>query len=131
MRTIQSEIRKLHAHDQRRVDGRGEGPAAPYELVVEVAAKRKLPVVNFAAGGIATPADAALMMQLGRGGRLRGLGHLQVRRPARRAAAIVRATTHYADPDMVAKVSRGLGGAMVASFVEGMPQPHRLAERGW
>ncbi|MCB0901938.1 MAG: pyridoxal 5'-phosphate synthase lyase subunit PdxS, partial [Actinobacteria bacterium] len=88
-------------------------------------------VVMFTAGGIATPADAAMMMQLGADGVFVGSGIFKSGNPAERAAAIVQATTHYDDPDILAKVSRGLGEAMVGINVEEIPEPHRLAERGW
>ena len=104
---------------------------APYELVAEVAKAGKLPVVLFTAGGIATQADAALMMHLGAEGVFVGSGIFKSGDPARRAAAIVKATTFYDDPDVLAKVSRGLGEAMVGINVEQIAQPHRLAERGW
>ena len=104
---------------------------APYELVKEVAEAGKLPVVLFTAGGIATPADAAMMMQLGAEGVFVGSGIFKSGNPAQRAEAIVKATTFFDDPDVVAKVSRGLGEAMVGINVEEIPQPHRLAERGW
>jgi pyridoxal 5'-phosphate synthase pdxS subunit len=104
---------------------------APYDLVKEVAEAGKLPVVLFTAGGIATPADAAMMMQLGAEGVFVGSGIFKSGNPAERAEAIVKATTFFDDPDVVAKVSRGLGEAMVGINVEEIPQPHRLAERGW
>ena len=104
---------------------------APYDLVKEVARRGKLPVVLFTAGGIATPADAAMMMQLGAEGVFVGSGIFKSGNPAQRAEAIVKATTFHDDPDVVAKVSRGLGEAMVGINVEEIPQPHRLAERGW
>ena len=91
----------------------------------------KLPVVLFTAGGVATPADAALMMQLGADGVFVGSGIFKSGNPAERAAAIVKATTFFDDPDVIAKVSRGLGEAMVGINVEDVPEPHRLAERGW
>jgi pyridoxal 5'-phosphate synthase pdxS subunit len=119
MRTIRGEIRRL-------------GSLADDELyVVEVARTGKLPVVLFTAGGIATPADAAMMMQLGAEGVFVGSGIFKSGNPAQRAEAIVKATTFYDDPDVVAKVSRGLGEAMVGINVEELPQPHRLSERGW
>jgi pyridoxal 5'-phosphate synthase pdxS subunit len=104
---------------------------APYELVAEVVQLGKLPVVLFTAGGIATPADAAMMMQLGAEGVFVGSGIFKSGNPAERAAAIVKATTFYDDPDVIAKVSRGLGEAMVGISVDDIPQPHRLAQRGW
>ena len=103
---------------------------APYELVAEVARLGKLPVVLFTAGGIATPADAAMMMQLGAEGVFVGSGIFKSGNPTERAA-IVKATTFYDDPDVIAKVSRGLGEAMVGINVDDIPQPHRLAQRGW
>jgi pyridoxal 5'-phosphate synthase pdxS subunit len=87
--------------------------------------------VLFTAGGIATPADAAMMMHLGAEGVFVGSGIFKSGDPAKRAAAIVKATTFYDDPDVIAKVSRGLGEAMVGINVDEIPQPHRLAERGW
>src|SRR5947199_6137576 len=104
---------------------------APHDLVVEVARLGKLPVVLFTAGGIATPADAAMMMQLGAEGVFVGSGIFKSGNPAQRAAAIVKATAFHDDPDVIAKVSRGLGEAMVGINVDDIPQPHRLAERGW
>ena len=104
---------------------------APYALVREVAEAGKLPVVLGTAGGIATPADAAMMMQLGAEGVFVGSGIFKSGNPAQRAEAIVKATTFFDDPDVVAKVSRGLGEAMVGINVDEIPQPHRLAERGW
>ena len=111
---------------------RGQGAAgARTSWSREVAAAGKLPVVLFTAGGIATPADAAMMMQLGAEGVFVGSGIFKSGNPAQRAEAIVKATTFYDDPDVIAKVSRGLGEAMVGINVEDIPQPHRLAERGW
>ena len=104
---------------------------APYELVAEVAETGALPVVMFVAGGVATPADAAMMMQLGADGVFVGSGIFKSGNPAERAAAIVKATTFFDDPDTIAAVSRGLGEAMVGISVESIPAPHRLAERGW
>ena len=105
---------------------------APYELVREVAERGALPVVLFTAGGIATPADAAMMMQLGRRRRVRRLGHLQVRQPGRSGPTrSSRRPCTSTTPDVIAKVSRGLGEAMVGINVEEIPPPHRLAERGW
>jgi pyridoxal 5'-phosphate synthase pdxS subunit len=96
-----------------------------------VARAGKLPVTMFTAGGIATPADAAMMMQLGAEGVFVGSGIFKSGDPAQRAAAIVKATTFYDDPDVLAKVSRGLGEPMVGINVEGLAQPERLAQRGW
>ena len=104
---------------------------APYELVAEVAREGRLPVVLFTAGGIATPADAAMMMQLGAEGVFVGSGIFKSGDPAKRASAIVRATAAYNDPDTIAEVSRGLGEAMVGINVDDLPVDHSLAERGW
>ena len=105
--------------------------AAPYELVREVAQTGKLPVVMFTAGGVATPADAAMMMQLGADGVFVGSGIFKSGDPVARAKAIVKATAFYNDPEKVAEASRGLGEAMVGINVADIPAPHRLAERGW
>ena len=131
MRAIGDEIRRLTTMrpDERYVAAKELG--APHALVDEVARLGRLPVVLFTAGGIATPADAAMMMQLGADGVFVGSGIFKSGDPARRAAAIVAATTHYDNPDVLAKVSRGLGEAMVGLNVEEIPAPHRLAERGW
>ncbi|MCB0924738.1 MAG: pyridoxal 5'-phosphate synthase lyase subunit PdxS, partial [Mycobacterium sp.] len=104
---------------------------APLPLVQEIAETGWLPVPMFCAGGIATPADAAMMMQLGADGVFVGSGIFKSGDPAQRAAAIVKATTFFDDPDVLAKVSRGLGEAMVGINVADIPVPHRLAERGW
>ncbi|MDQ3052646.1 MAG: pyridoxal 5'-phosphate synthase lyase subunit PdxS, partial [Actinomycetota bacterium] len=104
---------------------------APYGLVAEVAEAGKLPVVLFTAGGIATPADAAMMMQLGAEGVFVGSGIFKAGNPAQRAAAIVQATTFHDDPDVIAKVSRGLGEAMVGINVSELPDSERYATRGW
>jgi len=131
MRTIRKEIRRLGSLHEDELYVAAKELQAPYDLVVEVARAGKLPVVLFTAGGIATPADAAMMMQLGAEGVFVGSGIFKSGNPAQRAEAIVKATTFHDDPDVVAKVSRGLGEAMVGINVEDIPQPHRLAERGW
>ncbi|WP_031465688.1 pyridoxal 5'-phosphate synthase lyase subunit PdxS [Sciscionella sediminilitoris] len=131
MRAIRAEIRKLTSLPEDELYVAAKELQAPYELVREVASKGKLPVVLFTAGGIATPADAAMMMQLGAEGVFVGSGIFKSGDPARRAAAIVKATTFYDDPDVLAKTSRGLGEAMVGLTVDAIPEPHRLAERGW
>ncbi|GAA1211668.1 pyridoxal 5'-phosphate synthase lyase subunit PdxS [Prauserella alba] len=131
MRQIRAELRKLAALPEDELYVAAKEWQAPYELVREVAATGKLPVVLFTAGGIATPADAAMMMQLGAEGVFVGSGIFKSGDPARRAEAIVKATTFHDDPDMLAKVSRGLGDAMVGINVDDVPEPHRLAERGW
>ncbi|MGK2936934.1 MAG: pyridoxal 5'-phosphate synthase lyase subunit PdxS [Solirubrobacteraceae bacterium] len=131
MRKILGEIRRLSSMGEDELYVAAKELQAPYDLVKEVAAAGTLPVVLFTAGGIATPADAAMMMQLGAEGVFVGSGIFKSGNPQQRAEAIVKATTFHDDPDMVAKVSRGLGEAMVGINVEEIPQPHRLAERGW
>src|ERR1700741_3701858 len=131
MRQISADIRGLTTLREEELYAAAKDLQAPYELVAEVAQAGKLPVVLFTAGGIATPADAAMMMQLGAEGRFVGSGIFKSGDPARRADAIVKATTFHDDPDMLAKVSRGLGEAMVGINVDDIPEPHRLAERGW
>ena len=131
MRGIRAEIRRLTSMSPDELYVAAKELQAPYELVTEVARNGKLPVVLFTAGGIATPADAAMMMQLGAEGVFVGSGIFKSGNPAERAEAIVKATTFHDDPDVVAKVSRGLGEAMVGINVDEIPQPHRLAERGW
>jgi len=131
MRQIGGEIRRLQSLSKDELYHAAKELQAPYELVAEVAAAGKLPVVLFTAGGIATPADAAMMMQLGAEGVFVGSGIFKSGNPVARAEAIVKATTFYDDPDMIAKVSRHLGEAMVGINVDDIPVPHRLAERGW
>jgi pyridoxal 5'-phosphate synthase pdxS subunit len=131
IRTIHGEIRSLAAKSEDELYVAAKELQAPYELVREVAQTGKLPVVMFVAGGIATPADAALMMQLGADGVFVGSGIFKSGDPVARAKAIVKATTFYNDPDVLAQVSRGLGEAMVGINVSDLPAPHRLAERGW
>lgn len=131
MRQIGGEIRRLTSMSEDELYVAAKELQAPYDLVVEVARAGKLPVTLFTAGGIATPADAAMMMQLGAEGVFVGSGIFKSGDPAARAAAIVKATTFYDDPDVLAKVSRGLGEPMVGINVEDVAAPHRLAERGW
>ena len=131
MRKIRAEIARLTSLSPDELYVAAKEFQAPYDLVAEVVAVRQLPVVIFTAGGIATPADAAMMMQLGAEGVFVGSGIFKSGNPAERASAIVQATTYYDDPDVIAKVSRGLGEAMVGINVEQIAQPHRLAERGW
>ena len=131
MRTIRDQIRRLTSLPEDELYLAAKELQAPYELVKEIAVAGRLPVVLFTAGGIATPADAAMMMQLGAEGVFVGSGIFKAGNPAQRAAAIVKATTFYDDPDVIAKVSRGLGEAMVGINVSDVPVPHRLAERGW
>ena len=131
MRTIRDEIRRLTSLPADELYVAAKELGAPYELVAEVARTGSLPVVLFTAGGIATPADAAMMMQMGAEGVFVGSGIFKSGDPAARAAAIVRATAQFDDPAVIAEVSRGLGEAMVGMNVEEIPAPHRLAERGW
>ncbi|MCX2162934.1 MULTISPECIES: pyridoxal 5'-phosphate synthase lyase subunit PdxS [Corynebacterium] len=131
MRTIRAEINRLKSMAEDELYVAAKELQAPYELVREVAEKGKLPVVLFTAGGIATPADAAMMMQLGAEGVFVGSGIFKSGDPEKRARAIVQATQNYDDPETIANVSRGLGEAMVGINVDEIPQPHRLAERGW
>ncbi len=131
IRTIKSEIAMLTAASPDELYVRAKELAAPYELVKKVAQSGKLPVAMFTAGGIATPADAAMMMQLGADGVFVGSGIFKSGNPAQRAAAVVKATAAFNDPDAVAAASRGLGEAMVGINVTDLAAPHRLAERGW
>jgi pyridoxal 5'-phosphate synthase pdxS subunit len=131
MRAIRGEINRLRSMSPDELYVAAKELQAPYGLVKEIAGTGALPVVLFTAGGIATPADAAMMMQLGADGVFVGSGIFKSGNPAERATAIVQATLHYNDPGIVAKVSRGLGEAMVGINVEEIPAPHRLAERGW
>jgi len=131
MRKIGDEIRRLSTLREDELYVAAKELQAPYELVREVAESGKLPVVLFTAGGIATPADAAMMMQLGADGVFVGSGIFKSGNPAQRATAIVKATTFYDDPGVLAQVSRSLGEAMVGISVADIPAPHRLAERGW
>jgi pyridoxal 5'-phosphate synthase pdxS subunit len=130
MRAVMDAVRRLSGVDRTELMAEAKALGAPYELLREVAETGKLPVVNFAAGGIATPADAALMMHLGADGVFVGSGIFKSEDPAKRARAIVEATTHYQDPDILARVSKGLGAAMPGLEVAGMPQAERLAARG-
>jgi pyridoxal 5'-phosphate synthase pdxS subunit len=131
IRTISGEIRALASKSEDELYVAAKELQAPYQLVYEVAKSGKLPVVLFTAGGVATPADAALMMQLGADGVFVGSGIFKSGDPIARAKAIVKATTFFNDPDVLAQVSRGLGEAMVGINVSDIPAPHRLADRGW
>ena len=130
-RTVFGEIRRLQNMPEEEVMAFAKEIGAPFELVMEVRTLGRLPVVNFAAGGIATPADAALMMQLGVDGVFVGSGIFKSGDPAKRAAAIVKATTHYNDAKILAEVSRNLGEAMVGRQISGMPEDDKIATRGW
>jgi pyridoxal 5'-phosphate synthase pdxS subunit len=131
MRTIASGVRSLTQMDAAELHTRAKELAAPYDLVREVAELGRLPVVLFTAGGIATPADAAMMMQLGADGVFVGSGVFKSGDPVKRGRAIVEATTHFDDPDVIARVSRGLGEAMVGIEIDMIPASQRYAERGW
>ena len=131
MRTIRAEINRLSSMAEDELYVAAKELQAPYDLVVETARLGRLPVVMFTAGGIATPADAAMMMQLGADGVFVGSGIFKSGNPVERANAIVQATLHYDDPAIVAKVSRGLGEAMVGINVADLPVHHRLEDRGW
>jgi pyridoxal 5'-phosphate synthase pdxS subunit len=130
-RTVMGEIRRLTTMDDAELMSYAKEIGAPYELVKETKELGRLPVVNFAAGGIATPADAALMMQLGVDGVFVGSGIFKSGDPARRAAAIVKAVTHYQDANILAEVSKNLGEPMVGRNVSQMPEVERIAGRGW
>ena len=131
MRQIRAQIAALASLPKDELYVAAKELQAPLPLVREVAEAGKLPVVLFTAGGIATPSDAAMMMQLGAEGVFVGSGIFKSGNPAQRAAAIVKATTFFDDPAVIAEVSRGLGEAMVGINVDDVPEPHRLAERGW
>jgi pyridoxal 5'-phosphate synthase pdxS subunit len=131
MRQIRADIKRLTTLDEAELFAAAKELRAPYDLVKEVAEAGRLPVVLFTAGGLATPADAAMMMQLGAEGVFVGSGIFKSGNPAQRAEAIVKATTFYDDPEIIAKVSRGLGEAMVGLNVELLPAAERYATRGW
>ncbi|MBP9483612.1 MAG: pyridoxal 5'-phosphate synthase lyase subunit PdxS [Negativicutes bacterium] len=131
IRMVNSEIRRLQTLREDEVYNFAKEIGAPVELVQETRRLGRLPVVNFAAGGIATPADAALMMQLGCDGIFVGSGIFKSGDPAKRAQAIVAATTHYNDPKIIAEVSRDLGEPMVGIEISTIPQHERMQERGW
>jgi pyridoxal 5'-phosphate synthase pdxS subunit len=131
MRTIQSGIRRLAATDSAELATAAKELRAPLELVRQIAEQGKLPVVNFSAGGIATPADAALMMQLGAEGVFVGSGIFKSEDPERTGTAIVEATTHYDDPERLAHASRGLGAAMAGIEIGALGEDGLLQNRGW
>jgi pyridoxal 5'-phosphate synthase pdxS subunit len=131
IRTITGEINRLRSLTKDELYVAAKELQAPYELVSEIAETGALPVVLFTAGGVATPADAAMMMQLGADGVFVGSGVFKSGNPEARAKAIVKATAAYTDASVIADASRGLGEAMVGINVADLPAPHRLAERGW
>jgi pyridoxal 5'-phosphate synthase pdxS subunit len=130
-RTVLGAIRQLQTMVDEELMAYAKELGAPYELVKETKQLGRMPVVNFAAGGVATPADAALMMQLGVDGVFVGSGIFKSGDPARRAAAIVKAVTHYQDASILAEVSKDLGEPMVGRNVSAMPEAERIATRGW
>jgi pyridoxal 5'-phosphate synthase pdxS subunit len=130
-RTVLGEIRRLTTMADEELMAYAKEIGAPYELVKETKELGRMPVVNFAAGGVATPADAALMMQLGVDGVFVGSGIFKSGDPARRAAAIVKAVTHYQDASILAEVSKNLGEAMVGRNISQMPELEKIAGRGW
>jgi pyridoxal 5'-phosphate synthase pdxS subunit len=131
MRAVMDEIRKLGSMTTDELAAEAKALGAPLELVIEVQKTGKLPVVNFAAGGIASPADAALMMQLGAEGVFVGSGIFKSSDPEARGRAIVKATTHYRDPAIIAEVSKGLGIAMPGLDIKAIPEENLLSPRGW
>ena len=131
MREVMDEIRRLKNMPKEELMTKAKELGAPFELLQEVAQKGRLPVVNFAAGGIATPADAALMMQLGADGVFVGSGIFKSDNPKIRARAIVEATTHYDDPKIIAQVSEGLGEAMKGIEISQIAATERMQDRGW
>jgi pyridoxal 5'-phosphate synthase pdxS subunit len=130
-RTVNGEIRRLTTMDEDELFSYAKEIRAPYDLVKQTAELGRLPVVNFAAGGVATPADAALMMQLGVDGVFVGSGIFKSGDPVKRGKAIVQAVTHYNDPEVLAEVSRNLGEAMVGINLDTLSDAERMAHRGW
>ena len=131
MRAVQDGIRRLQSLPEEELAAEAKALGAPLELVIVVHKTGNLPVVNFAAGGIATPADATLMMQLGAEGVFVGSGIFKSSNPVARAQAIVKATTHYHDPTIIAEVSKGLGTAMPGLDIKSIPEQELLSPRGW
>jgi len=131
IRAVMDGIRRLQMLPEEELMTEAKNLGAPYDLVREIAQKGKLPVVNFSAGGCATPADAALMMRLGAEGVFVGSGIFKSGDPLKRARAIVRATTHFEDPSIIAEVSRNLGEPMVGINLDKLPEHEQMARRGW
>ena len=131
MRAVMDGIRQLQAAPEEELMTLAKELGAPYDLVVETRSLGRLPVVNFSAGGLATPADAALMMQLGCDGNFVGSGIFKSNDPAKRAKAIVEATTHYNDPDVIARVSEGIGEPMRGLDIKKLAEGELLQTRGW
>jgi len=130
-RTVMGEIRRIQGMDEDELYTYAKDIQAPHELVKQTAALGRLPVVNFAAGGVATPADAALMMQLGVDGVFVGSGIFKSGDPAKRARAIVQSVTHYNDPEILAEISTNLGEAMVGINIDTLSEKEKMASRGW
>lgn len=131
MRAVMDEIRKIGSMTTDELVAEAKGLGAPLELVMDIHKTGRLPVVNYAAGGVATPADAALMMQLGAEGVFVGSGIFKSSDPEAIARAIVKTTTHYRDPQVIAEVSKGLGAAMPGLDIKTIPTDELLAPRGW
>jgi pyridoxal 5'-phosphate synthase pdxS subunit len=131
MRAVMDHIRKLKNMPEEELVAEAKNIGAPVELMRECKKLGRLPVVNFSAGGIATPADAALMMQLGADGNFVGSGIFKSKSPEKMAKAIVQATTHFRDPKIIAEVSRGLGDAMPGLDIRALPKEQLMATRGW
>ncbi|MED4163781.1 pyridoxal 5'-phosphate synthase lyase subunit PdxS, partial [Halalkalibacterium halodurans] len=131
MRMMQAQIRKVSNMSTDELMTEAKNIGAPYELLLSIKETGELPVVNFAAGGVATPADAALMMQLGADGVFVGSGIFKSETPEKFARAIVEATTHYEDYDLIAKLSKGLGTAMKGIEISTLDASERMQERGW
>jgi pyridoxal 5'-phosphate synthase pdxS subunit len=131
MRSVTSEIRRIQTVRLEELMSIAKDLQAPYDLIAQIHETGKLPVVNFAAGGVATPTDAALMMQLGSDGVFVGSGIFKSGDPMKRAKAIVQATTHYNNPKIIAEVSRNLGEAMVGIEISQLPTDQKMAGRGW
>jgi pyridoxal 5'-phosphate synthase pdxS subunit len=131
MRTIKDDIRRIASMPREELMTAAKELGAPYELVVNISENGKLPVVNFSAGGISTPADASMIMQLGADGVFVGSGIFKSENPLKMAKAIVEATTHYKNPDILAKVSKNLGNAMFGLDLSEIPKEEMRSERGW
>ena len=130
-RTVLGEVKRIQNMDATELMALARDLKAPYDLIKDIHETGKLPVVNFSAGGIATPADAALMMQIGVEGVFVGSGIFKSENPSKMAKAIVKATTHFNDPEMLVEISKGLGSSMPGLDVRTMPEDEKLAQRGW